>query len=509
LPSKPNYKNAILGTLASQSFMLINFALALIITPFLLRHLNQEEYGYNAILNQFVGYLVILDFGMGASITRQIALVREDSPEFSANLNHIISTGFFFFSSIAILVLILGGIFYSHINSLFKVKPELMHTSQLYFLSVIALFALSFPLKSLENLFFARQMQLLASLIPFFAGLISTLASVVFVYYGFGLWSFTIANLFYLVVNISLILFSSYKYFPALKIRWSLFDRSQLKDFMTYGSRVFIISIAAMIIYQSNRVISGALISVAAVTAFSLTIRIPEISFRLVNQFARNVGPSLFRLSEEPDRLKRHLGSLYVFNTSVILCLTFLLLVLNKAFLILWVGPQYFVGYGIFLIQSIFLMIFSINQINAHYFNITGRMNEITWLAVFEAVLNISLTIFLAKKFGLIGIPAAALIAGSISFIGYLYIINKLKVFSGLSILFLPIVKGIAFFSLPSLVFFFLQEKGFIQINNWPKFGLLTLVSCCLAAIYLFISMDKELRENLFGRLMISLNKLK
>ena len=75
--------------------MIFNMLISIVVTPLILQFLNKEEYGFYVILFQIIGYLSILDLGLGGAITRSLASSRGEDEASKLTINKIVSTSFF------------------------------------------------------------------------------------------------------------------------------------------------------------------------------------------------------------------------------------------------------------------------------------------------------------------------------------------------------------------------------------------------------------------------------
>src|SRR5215203_6321749 len=115
-------KSAFWGSISSQVFMIISMLLTIIITPLVLKYLDKEEYGFYTILFQLVGYLSMLDFGLSVAIARSLAANRGEDENSKQAINRIISTSFFTYSVLGILVIIIGICLIPFIPHIFKMS---------------------------------------------------------------------------------------------------------------------------------------------------------------------------------------------------------------------------------------------------------------------------------------------------------------------------------------------------------------------------------------------------
>lgn len=98
--------NSLSGTL----LYLVGASMAFVMSPFLVRHLGNGGYGFWELLMGLVGYLGVLDMGIGPAVVRHVALARGQND--STRLMQVINTGFFTFlcagAAGALLVLVIS-----------------------------------------------------------------------------------------------------------------------------------------------------------------------------------------------------------------------------------------------------------------------------------------------------------------------------------------------------------------------------------------------------------------
>lgn len=409
-----------MGAVSEQGFSLLGLLLTLAVTPQLLRHLSHEEYGINAIVTQLFAYVAIMDFGVSAAINRQLALHQPGTPHFAEFTNKVTSTGFFFLLPVAALIVLLGAGMSWVAPAIFRVPPVLERTVILYFLSIVLLIAATFPLRAIRGVFFAHQRQSLSVWISGLPGLVNLPLVWVGVANGLGIWAFLCANVVTAVLETILTFAFLRWHYPEVIVSPRQFDRAVLKDLLHFGSRVLVVSICGLVVYNTNRILAGSLVAVGAVTAYSLTLRLPEMAFRMVNILAKNVGPALFAIGADRARFVQDYRRLYILNSYLVSGVLVLTGCLNGPFVKLWLGPEFFAGSGVVIVHSVFLAIFSIGTYNGHYFSISGKIGVVTRAAMVEAALNFGVSLVLALRFGVLGISLGSLLA-ALSVIAYPY----------------------------------------------------------------------------------------
>src|SRR5690625_910936 len=91
---------------------------SLILTPFIVRNLGQSEYGLYTLIGALVGYIAVLDFGLGNTTVRFVAKYRAENDK-KGQENFLAST-FIIYAIISIIVLIIGSIVYFYLDMIFS-----------------------------------------------------------------------------------------------------------------------------------------------------------------------------------------------------------------------------------------------------------------------------------------------------------------------------------------------------------------------------------------------------
>ena len=105
------------GVILSYLSIGINSLVALIYVPMLLHYLTKDQYGIYQLMGSLIAYLSIMDFGLSNTTTRYLSQAYAVHDESRAT--NIINTSHALYSLIAVIIVILGGIFYLFIEPLY------------------------------------------------------------------------------------------------------------------------------------------------------------------------------------------------------------------------------------------------------------------------------------------------------------------------------------------------------------------------------------------------------
>jgi O-antigen/teichoic acid export membrane protein len=103
--------------------------------------------------------------------------------------------------------------------------------------------------------------------------------------------------------------------------------------------------------------------------------------------------------------------------------------VLAKPTLTVWVGPEFRQAGIVVGSLAATATIYAVTRIGTAILNATGHVRVPAWIDSFEALLNLSLSVFLGQAMGLGGVALATVIAASVSRLGLMlpYVCFRLK----------------------------------------------------------------------------------
>lgn len=493
-------KSALLGSISSQAYMIISMLLSIIITPLILKFLNKEEYGLYAVLFQFIGYLLMLDFGLGAAMARYLSSSRGEDESSQLATNRIISTSFFAFSSLGFLVIIITIFGAPYFPRFFDIEPNLVDVTSKIVLTMGLVIALQFPLHVFTSIFYAHQRQFLSHTVGFILNLVNLILPVIFLYFNFGLWAFVFTNILSFLISALVTYFLIKKYYPHLKIKFTFFDKNLLAEMYGFGFFIFLNSIAVQIVFFTDRFFIGSLVSLSAVTMFALTAKAPELCRELIFKITDNTYPAMVEIhsTRDTDKFKIIHQKLLIISTCLATIVFWLILILNKSFLKLWVGPTYFAGENILILILAAMVIHIILHVSVSCLNGAGLVKGFSISSIIEAAINLALTITLGKVYGVAGILIATLTATILTSAWYTpYLTMKHLKIRLTEYLIEGILVPMACISILGFILYYLSSKyiTFTSIN-WLTFILSGAILLFLLSIFTWlIFLKKHFKE--------------
>jgi O-antigen/teichoic acid export membrane protein len=450
-------RQALLSTASNYLGQIIVFATGFILTPFILHHLGQSDYGLWLLVGSVIAYGSLFDFGITGALTKYVAEYRTlgDLKE----LKHIIATALTLYSLLGLAVILLGYVAAPLFPRLFNVPPgENAAAVQLVRLMGIGL-GLSIP--SGTTYAVLRGLQRFGSINLITAGgtVLTALATVLVLRMGGGLLEMAAANIsLSLGMQIPAILLIK-RASPDLELGWRGASRVWMRRIFLYSSSTMAIQTAGKLRNKTDEMVIGAFLPVSSVTPYGIARRLSEAAYMLTQQFLSIILPLASQLEAEQD-LGR-LRALYLTGTrlsmAIFLPIGLILTVLAEPVLSIWVGTEYGqYNYLVWILVAAGLFFVSQGPGSLILQGI-ARHKWIAVAAIISGIMNLMISILLVQRIGLLGVALGTLIPNLLEWLFVLpYSLKELRIpfLTMLRQVFLPsILPGIPMF----LVLFWLR----------------------------------------------------
>jgi O-antigen/teichoic acid export membrane protein len=124
--------------------LLVQVAVGFFLSPFILHKLGGNAFSLWVLVFSLTGYYGVFDLGIRSSIVRYVARFAATGDE--DNLAKFLSTSVAFYLFVSLVVLLLTGLGFFGLPSIFKIPPDLLESSRVLFVLAGVGAALSFPL---------------------------------------------------------------------------------------------------------------------------------------------------------------------------------------------------------------------------------------------------------------------------------------------------------------------------------------------------------------------------
>lgn len=307
-----------------------------ILTPFIINNLGSEEYGVYIILGSIIGFLGLIEFGLGSATIYYLSIYLKKNDYL--NLNKVFSATFYFYLFISIFIfifIILGSdsiINVMNINVINNVNTFnlIFYSAVSFFITFVSSAFISVPqVKMRFDLFF--YIQIIQNVFRLVFNILS-------IYLGFGLEGLIFSNIIVSVIYLITSIVFSRVVLPELKI--VKFDYNSLKKIFSYGIYSFLSSTIGLFWKYSDTLLISYFLGPLYVAFFSIPQQIMLKLLGLINSVGNVLFPKFSSISSAEERNKLYLDSTYLMlNISVLIFVP--LSIIFSDFLSLWISKEF------------------------------------------------------------------------------------------------------------------------------------------------------------------------
>jgi len=379
-------------------------ALGLWLTPFLLQRVGQRSLGLWLVVNQTLGYLTLLDFGVIAMLPREVAVASGLSePTRQARIASLVDRvrTIVRWQTLALAVLSLAIWWWMPAG-----WSELRWPLAMVLLAFVACYPLRVPnavLQGLQDLPFLAKTQ--------FAGWAAgSLTTIVLVARGNGLLGLVAGW------TVTLVL-------PAVAAWWRLrtehrsiashSDSASATPYLKRSAWVSVSQIAQVFLSGSDVMLLARLLGPAAVVPYACTAKLVTVFANHPQLLMHAAQPALseLRASESRTRLASVATALSQAMLIMSGALTILILPVNEFFVTKWVGPSQYSGLPLTFALVTMMLMRHWNVATIYTLFCFGYERQLSLTSLADGALTLVLTAVLVWKWGAIGAPIASVIS--------------------------------------------------------------------------------------------------
>ena len=398
---KPSLK---INALSNWAALGVNIVVGFLLTPFIISHLGKTGYGIWILIGSFIGYYGLLNLGVGSAIMRYVARYAGQGDEKS--LNETASTAMAMFCCTGVLAIAASFFLAGPLARFFEVEPKHFDDFR-YVVWIIGLATgLSFPGNVFGAIVAAYERFVVVNFVRVATALVRAGLVVIFLLYGMDMPGVALAalgsQLFALIANFLL----CRHFTPLVQVKLAFAKLRVLRKLIVYGGITTIIVVADIMRISLDRVVIGKMVGMAEVGIYGIAALIIQYMLHLVTTGMRVLTPRFAAL----DGAKEHtrLQSLFLRSLPVSALLAFgasmLTIIFGARFITWWVGEEFAGAIPVlWIIAAAYAFALSQNpSIGLMY-----ALNKHRYYAVatmIEAIANVTLSILLVSRYGIIGV---------------------------------------------------------------------------------------------------------
>jgi O-antigen/teichoic acid export membrane protein len=400
------------GVLSSYLTRGITVVIGFFITPFVLRHIGQENYGIWVSIGQITGYFGTLDLGFTGSA--RILISRSHHEKGGDTLNSVFSITILFHTLIAFLTLAAGSAVSYYVPGFFRISSDASALVWKTALLAAVAFSISFPIRTFKAVLGGTQHVATQKWTELANYLLQTIALIALLTTGSGLLALPLAAILANTGALLLFYLASKSRVPTLGFRLSLVRRDAIKYIFSLSFWWLLSSLGILLIGATDYLVIGRILGPGLVTVYALTYRLAGLGRTQIYEITGGLMPGVGDLigRREMEKLKR----IFLLSFKVILglglSLAVFLLLFNRHIIRFWVGEHNFAGQGITLVFALAIFQMIVSNHCASFISSFLKLKSLAVVRWSEGLINLSLSIYLAREIGLIGVALGTLIAG-------------------------------------------------------------------------------------------------
>ena len=418
------------GVVLNYGYQALVMTIGLWLTPFLLRHLGQHDYGVWLVGLQALTYLSLLDIGVIGLLPREVAFASGKVQQGAdpSTVRRLIEDN-------VVVVLWQTPILLAAIGIALLVLRHSGSGQQGVLLIILATYGIQFPLRvffaaleGLQDFAFLGYLQMAAWL----AGVV---ANVTLVSLGLGLYGLA----FGWTATQGIIAFGSiwrmyahHRDFTPKGLRWLQF--AEIRRYLHSGLWVSVSQITQMLIKGTDVVLIASLQGAAAVVPYSCSSKLQAVLANQPQVILQAAQPGLTQLRATADRthIARVIGALaqaMLMLSGAVGCVT---LALNQGFVTRWVGAGQYLGFWFTVLITVGMLVRHLNSTTVYTLFCFGKERFISLIGLADSVCFAVLMYVLVKRFGIIGTPIASI--ASVCLVSLPWNFRVLEKLTGLSV---------------------------------------------------------------------------
>lgn len=487
------------GALLSYLNLLIGNLIPFIYTPIMLRILGQAEYGIYGIAHSVMGYIGLLNFGIGGSIVRYLSKYRAEGDREGERRVFGLFIKIYTVIGAAILT---AGLFCSfHLGSYGRSlsADELALLARLVRLMALNT-AIFMPFNVFSSMILAHERFIFSRIVSLIFSVATPCLNLVLLFMGFGSIG--------LVISVLILNFVTYAIYTAYVVRrigirpsFQRVGGGLLKEILQFSLFVFVANIVDILFWSTDRLIIGWAIGSVATAVYnigatfngyvtSLSVAISSLLMpRVTEMTVKNTPPSEF------TNLFIKVGRLQFLIISFIVSA---FVAFGRQFIAIWAGAGYEESYyvALFVMIPVTIPLIQNTGVTILYALNKHKFRSAVYFCV--AVLNVALTFIWVERYGIIGAAMATCVA---YVVGNIFIINwyyHKKIGIDIPLFWRNILHMCPVMLVMGTAGWFILER--MQISNWLLFFVCAAVYSVVYWVLAYFFMMNDYEKALMNR---------
>lgn len=398
--------------------------LPLATSPFIVRHLGVEKYGVLSLATAIVGYLAVLDMGMGTATIKYIA--DHYSQRDYQSISKVVGTSIVIYSGLGLLgTLLIAACAKLVVTHLLHVPVELVSLTLVVFYISSFGFLVNMPLTVFNSIPNALQRFDILVRQNLVLGTLAILSQVLLLSLGYSLKAIVAVNVAISLLGIGIFVAIARRLLPEVSFR-PIFDRATARQILGFSTLKVFSVISGQIVFQLDKVLIAAFLPLSSVSYYVIPLGLAQRIISVIPNITTAVFPAVSEYRNDRPRLL----DLYVRASKGVLVLVLpiavVLFVFAERILGLWMGQDFVANSSTTLrYQAIAFLVASLAATPGVFVEGLGRPGVPAAFAALSAVINLTATLLFIPRYGIAGPALALILNGAITVPIFVAFVNR------------------------------------------------------------------------------------
>lgn len=394
-----------IGAILSYIVIALNIIVGIAYTPFLIRMLGQAEYGLYSIVYSVISCITLMDMGFGNAIIIYTArYINQGNKEKQEKLHGMF---FIIYCVIGILAAAVGLVLYFNVNTLFGKTLTTLEISKAKIMMLILTFnlAITFPFSIFGNILVAHEKFVVNKIVNIIQILLKPIIMIPLLLCGYKSIAMvivlTVVNIICLGLN-TIVCIKKVK----VKLKFKKFDVKLLKEIFAYSFFIFLNQVIDRVNWSLDQFVLGAVAGTVATAVYSVASQLNSMYMNFSTAISGVMLPKVTKMEDDKANNKEF-SDVFISTGRIQYILMALIItgfvIFGKTFINWWAGEGYSNTYIIACILMIPMTIPLIQNIGLSILQAKNLFKYRTMIFLGIAILNIAISIPLAKVYGGIG----------------------------------------------------------------------------------------------------------
>ena len=399
------------NTVFSMFSYLLSMAVALFLTPMVLRAIGPSGYGAWLLVIQVTGYAGLLDLGLQPAIAKSVAEAQGSGAY--GNVRKVIGTALVFNACLAAVVLLLYILLSRPLLAYFHLNPAQVEEAQTALRWVALGLVFNFPASMFTAILKGAISFDQVAMVQIAMNLVRALGTVVAVRMGHGIVGLAQASFAANVTALLLAMLFALRWqsrLPWLPIAWAW---SELLGLLKYSTAALLAQGGWFLAYATDSIVIGLMLTAADIAYFGLPISVFAVVIGLTSSLAVNFLPLASRLNAKGDMASMRRSFMLAVRYSLFLSVPMMLVIIffGPVLLAAWLGRDFALHATpvLRILACSYLCIISAGPAVQSALGL-GMQATVARMNITEGMVNVALSLALARPLGIAGVALGTLI---------------------------------------------------------------------------------------------------